>query len=274
MVFSCRMADRTEGHRPLASKTRLTSTGSFPHCLESVQSRSTNSSCVTVISSRSAMRSRRNASFTSRTAFVRSWSVYFASLAAFFSKRGAERGDLERYFTYLVIGVFILFTPLKTKLPHYIFPALPFLAAVLAVYWSRSRRPRRALVVPAAAMAGATLVLMLAAAPRLAPSFPAFYLARESRNFLKPEMDFATVGFNEPSLVWYLRRYVHGKHIAMSENDVRAFMAIKSPRICVLPAETSYKLVSFDAGLKILYAKGINPAKGDWVELVMLVRPD
>ena len=47
--------------------------------------------------------------------------------------------------SYLVAGIaiiFIIFTLVKTKLPHYTLPAFPLLALLLARHWDRSLRPK------------------------------------------------------------------------------------------------------------------------------------
>src|SRR5262249_5222430 len=118
--------------------------------------------------------------------------------------------------TYLLSGiavVFVIFTFVSTKLPHYTLPAFPLLALLLARHWHqgaadeshRSRFARIAIVT-----ACAWIAIALAVPPMVARFFPAYQLFQVSRASLQPKMQFASVEFHEPSLVWYFRSRVQG----------------------------------------------------------------
>ena len=202
------------------------------------------------------------------------WSIYLASAAGFYRKK-ERAGDFERYLGFVVLGVFALFTPLKTKLPHYIFPAFPFLAILTAGYWFRSGRAFRPLGIQAGTMAALALAATLAAGPALARHFPAWNLYQMSRAKLKPGMEFGTFDFNEPSVVWYFRKSVRTPHRIFTENDsMRAFLSEEGPRLGIVPSEFADVLVPPLPGWILYRARGMNPAKGTWEDLFMAVRPD
>src|SRR4030095_12431220 len=108
---------------------------------------------------------------------------------------------------YLVIGIaiiFVIFTLVKTKLPHYTLPAFPLLALLLARRLAAENAARffRNCVL---ASASAYLAIALVVPPFLSCFFPAYQLFQKSRDSLRPNMEFGALDFNEPSLVWYFR---------------------------------------------------------------------
>ncbi|MGA7274573.1 MAG: glycosyltransferase family 39 protein, partial [Candidatus Udaeobacter sp.] len=119
---------------------------------------------------------------------------------------------------YLVTGVaiiFIIFTLIKTKLPHYTLPAFPLLALLLARHWQEAtianserlrERGRRSLFKAIAVVSACiSVAIALVIPPMVARLFPAYQLFQESRASLQPNMQFASLEFEEPSLVWYFR---------------------------------------------------------------------
>lgn len=114
--------------------------------------------------------------------------------------------------TYLICGaavVFAIFTLIKTKLPHYTLPAFPLLALLLA----KNLRdvPNAERLIKRTAIAGACVALIaVLATPFVRALFPSLQLMKQARNELKPEMEFGVIGYKEPSVVWYFRKYVRG----------------------------------------------------------------
>src|SRR4030095_7176982 len=105
---------------------------------------------------------------------------------------------------YLIVGsaiIFLLFTLVKTKLPHYTLPAFPLIALLLARYWSREHNAERSFTKIAVATGAVCLAIALFVFPFAAHFFPSVQLLKVSRNDLLPEMEFGGVGYNEPSLV-------------------------------------------------------------------------
>ncbi|MBA2743735.1 MAG: glycosyltransferase family 39 protein, partial [Chthoniobacterales bacterium] len=114
--------------------------------------------------------------------------------------------------TYLVCGaavVFVIFTLIKTKLPHYTLPAFPLLALLLA----KNLRdvPYAERLIKRTAIVGACVALIaVLATPFVAALFPSLQLMKQARGDLTPEMEFGVIGYKEPSVVWYFRKHVRG----------------------------------------------------------------
>ena len=135
---------------------------------------------------------------------------------------------------YLVTGIaiiFIIFTLIKTKLPHYTLPAFPLLALLLARHWqemamaNRRSLPKTIAIVTACVWIAIALVIP----PMVARLFPAYQLFQESRASLQPSMQFASLEFEEPSLVWYFRSRVKGFLTPLNRHRAPEFMAPPVP---------------------------------------------
>src|SRR5207237_1339781 len=140
------------------------------------------------------------------------WSIKLPWLAKqLWRNRGAAVGARSdrpgnKIDNYLLTGaaiIFFIFTLAKTKLPHYTLPAFQLLSRLLAWRWIDSETPTRFLKKSAVAAVCVYFALALFVAPFAAQLFPAWQLFRQSRDYLRPEMQFASVDYNEPGLVWY-----------------------------------------------------------------------
>jgi len=179
--------------------------------------------------------------------------------------------------TYLVIGIaiiFVIFTLVKTKLPHYTLPAFPLLALLLArrlaaenaVHFVRNC---------ALASVSAYLAIALVVPPLVSRLFPAYQLFQESRTYLKPDMQFASVDFNEPSLVWYFRSRVHNFLVPLNNSRAAEFMQRPGPRFVVLPTSIAETLfVEHPENWKTLSTHGFNITKGKRVDLTLVLKPE
>src|SRR4030095_3195939 len=127
---------------------------------------------------------------------------------------------------YLVIGIaiiFVVFTLVKTKLPHYTLPAFPLLALLLARRLA-AKNAANFFRNCALASASAYLAIALVVPPFVSRIFPAYQLFQESRDYMRPNMEFGAVDFNEPSLVWYFRSRVHGFLVPLNNRGAAGFM--------------------------------------------------
>src|SRR6266403_4156672 len=122
----------------------------------------------------------------------------------------------DRTDDYLLIGtaiIFVIFTLVSTKLPHYTLPAFPLLALLLARHWNQgaAMESRRSLFTTVAiAIACVWISIAIVVPAMVARFFPAYQLFQVSRASLQPNMQFAAVEFQEPSVVWYFRSRVQG----------------------------------------------------------------
>jgi 4-amino-4-deoxy-L-arabinose transferase-like glycosyltransferase len=197
------------------------------------------------------------------------WSIKLPRLAM---KLWADRDKIDNYLIAGTAVIFLIFTFAKTKLPHYTLPAIPLLSLVLARHLTNQRQ----FLKTAAIAAGCAYVTVaLAAPPLLARSFPARQLFHVARDYLRPEMEFAAVKFEEPSLVWYFRSRVNGWMMRLRPQDASQFMQKSGPRFMVLPTNVASEIFSEPpAAWKTFSAHGFNVAKGQHVDLTLVLKPE
>jgi 4-amino-4-deoxy-L-arabinose transferase-like glycosyltransferase len=188
---------------------------------------------------------------------------------------------------YLLTGtaiIFIIFTLIKTKLPHYTLPAFPLLALLLAWHWQGAPAIQATTVAESRRslferIAISTACIWIAIAfvipPMVARFFPAYQLFHESRTSLLPGMQFASVEFEEPSLVWYFRSRVKSFLTPLNKRRATEFMTAPGPRFIVLPTPLAGSLFA-DApkSWEFFTVSGFNVAKGKRVDLTLVLRPE
>ena len=181
---------------------------------------------------------------------------------------------------YLVTGIaiiFIIFTLIKTKLPHYTLPAFPLLALLLARHWQEAamanRRSRFRTMAIATAFVWVAIALFIP--PMVARLFPAYQLFQESGASLQPNMQFASVEFEEPSLVWYFRSRVQGFLTPLNKRRAAEFMSASGPRFVVLPTPVAGTLfANRPTNWQTLSTSGFNIAKGKRVDLTLVLKSE
>ncbi|HEY4638384.1 MAG TPA: glycosyltransferase family 39 protein [Candidatus Udaeobacter sp.] len=183
--------------------------------------------------------------------------------------------------TYLLSGIaviFVIFTLVSTKLPHYTLPAFPLLSLLLARHWHQgavveSRRSSFARI--AGATACVWIAIALAVPPITARFFPAYQLFEVSRASLRPNMQFAAVDFKEPSLVWYFRSRVEGFLTPLNKRRAAEFMSEPDPRFIVLPTPLAGELFANPPPTwRFFTVNGFNIAKGKRVDLTLVLKPE
>jgi len=187
--------------------------------------------------------------------------------------------NMDKLDHYLITGIaiiFVIFTLVKTKLPHYTLPAFPLLALLLARKLAAENAGRffRNCVL---ASAPAYLAIALIVPPFVSRFFPAYQLFQESRTYLQPDMQFASVDFEEPSLVWYFRSPDGVRCFLMPLNNRRAadFMKSPGPRFVVLPTSIAGTLFAeHPENWKMFSIHGFNIAKGKHVDLTLMLKPE
>jgi 4-amino-4-deoxy-L-arabinose transferase-like glycosyltransferase len=191
------------------------------------------------------------------------WSFWLpAAIRAHWHKPTAET-------SYLFSGIiltFAIFTLSRTKLPHYTLPAFPYLAILLALWWKNARPAllwRKTAVMTIAVF---TLVPLFVF-PIVKTLSATESLLRLLQKELKAESNVALVDYREPSLIWSLRTTVKGYPEFIAETQVKDWMALPGPRLCILSAEAAAKA---EAGSKMAEAAGWNFAKGKRLTLVAL----
>jgi 4-amino-4-deoxy-L-arabinose transferase-like glycosyltransferase len=183
---------------------------------------------------------------------------------------------------YLLAGagiIFIIFSLIKTKLPHYTLPALPLLSLLLARRWIDNEMPIAFFKRSGVTFAIVWLAIALCIAPFAARFFPAWQLYRESREYLRPEMQFGAVDYNEPSLVWYFRspERIRGwlATPALGPTSVQRFMEQTGPRFVILPTELAGKIYpALPNDWKDFRARGLNIVNGKRADLTLILKTD
>jgi 4-amino-4-deoxy-L-arabinose transferase-like glycosyltransferase len=196
------------------------------------------------------------------------WSVKLPMLA---KKLWRERDKIDIYLLTGAAIIFIIFSLIKTKLPHYTLPAFPLLALLAARHIESERFLKSAAIVTSCVY----LALALFVAPLTARFFPAAQLYRQCRDDLKPEMEFGAVDFQEPSLVWYFRSRVRGWMTPLNQKSVAEFIEKAGPRLVVLPTERAATIFpNPPANWKTFSTDGFNIVKGKHVDLTLVLKPE
>jgi 4-amino-4-deoxy-L-arabinose transferase-like glycosyltransferase len=182
---------------------------------------------------------------------------------------------------YLLTGtaiIFAIFTLVATKLPHYTLPAFPLLALLLARHWQgvatiKNHGPLfRTIAISTACV---WIAIALVAPPLVARFFPAHQLFQESRPHLQPNMQFAAVEFQEPSLVWYFRSRVQGFLTRLNKKNAVDFMSTPGPRFVIVPTSLVETLFpTHPQAWRSFSTRGFNIAKGKQVDLTLVLKPE
>jgi 4-amino-4-deoxy-L-arabinose transferase-like glycosyltransferase len=196
------------------------------------------------------------------------WSIKLPSLAR---RLWSNRDNVDNYLISGVAIVFIIFSLVKTKLPHYTLPAFGLLALLLARHWPAGQTKLFKWMMAATLVVLAGIALIVP--PLIAPSFPAYALSAKVGPDLRPDMQFGAVEFQEPSLVWYFRSRVHGFMTTLTRKRAAEFMSSPGPRFVVLPSEMT-AFPNPPADWKSFSTDGFNIAKGKKVTLKLLLKPE
>jgi 4-amino-4-deoxy-L-arabinose transferase-like glycosyltransferase len=189
----------------------------------------------------------------------------------------SHRDLVDGYLLSGIVVIFGVFTLVATKLPHYTLPAFPLLSLLLARRWSQEAAEagkgpslfHRVALVTAVLWIAAALVLP----PLTAKYFPSYALFSKSRDYLRPEMQFASVNFAEPSLVWYFRSKLKPYLTPIRRGKAAEFMSESGPRMIVLPTQTATVVFpNVPQEWKRIETRGLNIPKGQRVDLTLLLK--
>ncbi len=208
--------------------------------------------------------------------------------------------------TYLLLNaalIFLIFSVMVTKLPHYTLPAFPFLALLFARRWkSAGLSPGTLTELGWICGAGFALLAIIsipiALANHATPS-PVGELVRDAefpapiqieavtfphagtlplgfpQGRLTNDSAFALVDFQEPNAIWEMRRVVKGFAQTIPESEVETFLSQPGPHAVILstPAFGRLKGATSAPPRKVYFASGFNAAKGRFVDLTLIVKP-
>jgi 4-amino-4-deoxy-L-arabinose transferase-like glycosyltransferase len=194
-------------------------------------------------------------------------------------------GDPEhngnRIDNYLLTGIaiiFAIFTLVATKLPHYTLPAFPLLALLLARHWREALAiTNRGSSIRTVAIASACLWIAIALIipPVIARFFPAYQLFQQSRAYLQANTRFASVEFEEPSVVWYFRSRVQSFLTRVNKKNAVDFMSEAGPRFVIVPTSLVQSLFpNHPQAWRSFATRGVNIAKGKHVDLTLVLKSE
>jgi len=183
----------------------------------------------------------------------------------------------ETYLLLNIVPLFVIFTLMATKLPHYTLPAFPMIALLFARRWVAAQLSPSLPLRLAGGFGLGFAVLTFFAVPLavengFTPS-PVGALVREAGDNLKPDTQFALVDFKEPTAVWEMRR-VTGSYADHVEHDrILEYLKEPGPRavIFLLSDDPIYGLPP--GSCKLYDARGFNAAKGKPIDLEIFVKP-
>ncbi|MEI6569339.1 MAG: glycosyltransferase family 39 protein [Verrucomicrobiota bacterium] len=153
-------------------------------------------------------------------------------------KEWKAKSGADAFGSYLLVQVavvFAVFSLVRTKLPHYTLPAFPCLALWLAIQLPRTPATLHRIRNRVVAMCLITVFLTLGGFYLARTQLVSTNLCREARPQLVPEMKVAVVGFDEPSLVWELRRVITNRVDLIPGKEVAAFLQQDGPLCLILP---------------------------------------
>jgi 4-amino-4-deoxy-L-arabinose transferase-like glycosyltransferase len=178
--------------------------------------------------------------------------------------------------SYLLGGallVFIVFTLVHTKLPHYTLPAYPLLCVWLALRLAQEPFPPARFLRVASVWAGFVVLLTTAGFSFAARHFPVPPLVQRCRDFLTSDTQVASVGFGEPSLYWYFRAHTRQFIQHIDPDEAEAFLAGAGPRLCIVSdLRLAEVLTARFPDARREESTGINVANGRQVRLVGFFR--
>jgi hypothetical protein len=152
--------------------------------------------------------------------------------------------------------VLFVFTAIQTKLPHYVLPAYPALAILVArqiegVRW-------KSLVLGIALLA--YLLIATIGFRAIEPQFLSKKIAQEALPLIPPETRTASIRYDEQSLIWYLRAKIRPFHLRLEPDEFTDFMNKPGPALCVINAEGLPEL-PIQSDWRVLRNSGYNFAR-------------
>lgn len=200
------------------------------------------------------------------------WSLWLVPATRHYWQR-QHRQPLDQYLLTGTILVFGIFTLSRTKLPHYILPAFPFLALLLARWW-REKRSTQLFWRTANWTAAVLALVLLVFPPIVAKSTPSWQLYQAARSTLPAGTAWGAIGYREPSLVWYFRHTLHGWMEPLDDDELTEWMNQPGPRAVILPTELARRSYpETPAGWQHWKADGWHLTKGKRTSITLLYRP-
>ena len=198
------------------------------------------------------------------------WSLRVpATLGRWWPER--RRDDFGWYLLVNAAVVFVAFSLVKTKLPHYTMPAFPLMALWLARQISGDAQLPTWFGRRLAVMVILILTVTLGVFSYARGHLLTLNLWQATRAWVKPETKIGCFGYVEPSLVWRFRAVTTNKVTLGGVEQAKNFLTNAPPFILVVPTSELAKLPDTN-GLQ-LSVRGLDLVKFKNRELTAIVRP-
>lgn len=183
---------------------------------------------------------------------------------------GRQNDDLGWYLLMVAAFVFVVFTLVKTKLPHYTIPAFPVISLWLARQISGEKKLPAWFVSRLAAVTVFILVLTLGVFSYARGSLLTLNLWQAARPYVAPATKIGCYGYIEPSLVWKFRSVATNDIVLGDEALATNFLTNTPPFILVLPTKDLAKLPN--PGGQQIAVHGFDMVKFKNWDLTVIVR--
>jgi len=188
----------------------------------------------------------------------------------------------DRYLLGNALLVFVVFSLMVTKLPHYTLPAFPFLTLLFGRRWIAAdlpaRAPLRLMIIVGLVMGILLGVIGRFCGPLGATPSPVGMLVLKAGAVLTPGTQVALVDFREPNAVWEMRRVVRAPLDEISEDAAVAYLRKPGAHAIILSRVAWARMHGLDASIKIYEARGFNAAQFHGIlpktlDLMLLIKP-
>jgi 4-amino-4-deoxy-L-arabinose transferase-like glycosyltransferase len=146
-----------------------------------------------------------------------------------------RRDDVGWYLLVQALVVFVVFSLVKTKLPHYTMPAFPCVALWLALQLRSDAQAIAWFQWRFAVMVVLILAVMLGLANLANRHALTQNVWRTVKAQVQPQTKVGCFGYVEPSLVWKFRSVITNTVTLGNEQDAKDFLTNAPPYILVLP---------------------------------------
>ena len=182
-----------------------------------------------------------------------------------------QRDELGWYLLTQALLVFVVFSFVRTKLPHYTMPAFPCLALWLALQIGKDDKAFVWFGKRFAAMTLLVLALMLGVFAVARNYLLTENLWRAVQPHVRAETKVVCLGYTEPSVVWKIRSVSTNRVVLGDVSLARNFLTNAPPFILVLPAKDAARLTATN-GLQI-QVHGLDMVKFKNWDLTVIIRP-
>jgi hypothetical protein len=166
--------------------------------------------------------------------------------------------------------VFVVFSCVRTKLPHYTLPAFPCIALWLALQLRSDESSFAWFQKRFAIMFAVVLVLMLGLTPFARSHILTENLWSAVQPHMRPDTKVGCFGYGESSLVWKFRSVTTNMVVLDEEKKAKNFLTNDPPFILVLPTKDVATLP--DTNGLLLQVHGLDMVKFKNWDLTVIVR--